>query len=559
MVPHTDLTAQSPLAGPRIPKLKYRNPLPPDQISLSSQLSAQEATRPSLQRQISSTSSDVPPSPYRPSFETTASTTSSSLASTPSSHSSSNDSKTTQKKKKKSSSVFSFLSLKEPSQLALEQFAEQQRKQGNGKGTISPSSSSVKTSGTFASKKLPETVPRVNSKWDGVPDAVKKRQSTAASTARASKDTKRLSGSSFGSKGSQLATMPYNNSEFSIMSNESRGPPNSIRSMQFGVNADIYHNGHYTPTPPSESSRHEPSHYSPEEPMASGALPVQHSTSSNEAEAEPLSKSIYPTINQGVLPEDSASLRSASPASSTDSVDTIVRAEADVIFKKMNDRPQQQNFWGGTAPAVQTPPESEGDSSVPESHDFLFELPSSPPPQKTDSPMASPPAPHTSNYSKETPAHYTPSTAYDNTAAIPHYSPSRPVQNFSRPMAPPAPKPLHFFQPAPPPPVAASSLRSRTMSSGLPTLYENSIASTESLETIRDDSDAHSIAPSFTPSSIAPSELSEHWHQSSRDRLGLGGHVRKSDVLPWDVTDDSIGKPKSRNRLSLLVKGALRS
>jgi hypothetical protein len=97
------------------------------------------------------------------------------------------------------------------------------------------------------------------------------------------------------------------------------------------------------------------------------------------------------------------------------------------------------------------------------------------------------------------------------------------------------------------------------MSPGLPTLYENSITSTESLDTIRDDGDARSIAPSFTPSSIAPSELSEHWHQSSRDRLGLGGQLRKSDILPWGKTaEDTPGKQK-RYRLSLLMKGALRS
>lgn len=97
------------------------------------------------------------------------------------------------------------------------------------------------------------------------------------------------------------------------------------------------------------------------------------------------------------------------------------------------------------------------------------------------------------------------------------------------------------------------------MSSGLPTLYENSIASTESLDTIRDESDAQSIAPSVTPSSIAPSELSEHWHQSSRDRLGLGGQVRRGDALPWTAAEENVGKPKNRHRLSLLMKGALRS
>ncbi|KAJ8107491.1 hypothetical protein OPT61_g8827 [Boeremia exigua] len=538
MAPGTDLTAQSPAAGPRIPKLKYRNPLPPDQISLSSQISAQEAIP--LQRQASAASSDVPSSPYRPSFETTASTTSSSLASAPSSHSSSNDSKAA-KKKKKSNSVFGFLSLKEPSQVALEQFAEQQRKQGSGKGTTSPSNSSVKTGATIASKRLPDSVPKVNSKWDGVPDAVKKRQSTA-SAARSSKDMKRSSGSSFG-KGSQLAALPWNTSEFSVMSNESRGPPNSIISMSRRINADIYHNEHYIPSSPSEGSLPDPSYYSPEEPMASGALPVKLPASLSETEAESLSKSPYSPTHQRTISGGSHGLGSASPASSTDSVDTIVRAEAEVIFKKMNDRPQQQSFWEANAPAVQTP--SESDSSVPESHDFLFEIPSSASSQKTDSPMASPPAPYVAPAAQyaEPSTHYTPSNAYDSSPPISHYTPSRPVMNFSRPMAlaaPTAPKPMGFFQPAPPPPVAPSSLRSRAMSSGLPTLYENSIASTESLATIRDESDAQSVAPSVAPSSIASSELSEQWHQSSRDRLGLGGQMRKDEVLPWNTMEDTL-------------------
>ncbi|XPS70603.1 hypothetical protein M3J09_002811 [Ascochyta lentis] len=533
MAPGTDLTAQSPPA--RIPKLKYRNPLPADQISLSSQTS-QDTTQPPLQRRTSTTSSDIPSSPYRPSFETTASTTSSSLASTPSSNSSSHDSKTS-KKKKKSNSVFGFLSLKEPSQVALEQFAEQQRKQGNGKGTVSPSNSSIKTNATFASKKLPADVPKVNSKWDGIPDAVKKRQSSATTATSTSKDTKRSSGTSFGSQGSQLSALPWNTSAFSVMTGESRGPPNSIMSVPAGINADIHHNGHYIPSSPSESSLPEPSHYAPEELVASGALPVASSRASAEAEAGPLSNNVYPTTNLETTPHDLESLRSTSPASSTDSVDTIVRDTADAIFRKMNDRPQQQSFWGGDAPAVQSPGGSE--SSVPESHDFLFEIPSNAQSQKNDSPMASPFSLGTAPATRYTapPAHYVPSTARDNAPHVPHYSPSRPVHNFSRPM-PPSPS-TKSFQPAP---SAPSSLRSKAMSSGLPTLYENSIASTESLETIRDDGDARSIAPSFTPSftpsSIAPSELSERWHQSSRDRLGLGGQIRKSDVLPWKTAED---------------------
>ncbi|KAF3001281.1 hypothetical protein E8E13_004317 [Curvularia kusanoi] len=542
MAPGTDLTAQSPRAGPRVPKLKYRNPLPPDQISLSSHISLQDTTRPPLQRQISTTSSEVPPStPSRPSFETSASATSSSVASITSSASSSNESKTS-KKKKKSSSVFGFLSLKEPSQVALEQFAEQQRKQGNGKGTTSPSSSSIRTSASLASKKLPDNVPKVNSKWDGIPDAVKKRQSGAPTVTRTSKDTKRSSGSSFGSKASHLSAMPWNNSEFSVMSNESRGPPPSIVSVPAGINADIYHNGHYVPSSPSENSLSSPSYYSPEAPMASGALPVEVPSVSSSAEADSSARRPYPPTDLNTIPDVPESLRSVSPASSTDSVDTVVRAEADAIFKKMNDRPQQQGFWGESATAIGTPSESGSESAVPESHDFLFDIPSSTPSstssQKNDSPMASPPVSYIApavNHA-ESPAHYAPSSVPDKMPAVSHYSPSRPVQNFSRPMAPATSKLPSFFQPAPPPPVASSSLRSRALSSSLPTLYENSIASTESFDTIRDDN--VSIAPSVTPSSIAPSELSEHWHQSSRDRLGLGGQVRRSDVLPWTAVED---------------------
>jgi hypothetical protein len=474
------------------------------------------------------------------------------VASINSSASSSNESKAP--KKKKNSSVFSFLTLKEPSQLALEQFTEQQRKQGNGKGTISPSTSSVRTSASFASKKLPDSVPKVNSKWDGIPDAVKRRQSTAATANRRSKDTKRSSGSSFEAKGSHISAMPWNNSEFSVMSNESRGPPPSIASRHAGINADIYHNGHYVPSSPSENSLSEPSYYSPEEPMASGALPVEHSNASNHVEVDSLASRPHPTTDLERITDEPESLRSASPASSTDSVDTVVRAEADAIYEKLNDRPQQQGFWSDSATATRMPSESGSKPSVPESHDFLFDIPSSTPSQKNDSPMASPPVgylPLAVSHA-ESPAHYAPSIVRDKQPAVAHYTPSRPVLNFSRPRAPSILQSNKSFQSAPPTAIAPSSLRSRAMSSGLPTLYENSIASTESLETIRDDNDA---------ASFAPSELSEHWYQSPRDRLGLGGQMRKGGVLPWTTvsSEDTSGKPKNRHRLSSLVKGALRS
>lgn len=41
--------------------------------------------------------------------------------------------------------------------------------------------------------------------------------------------------------------------------------------------------------------------------------------------------------------------------------------------------------------------------------------------------------------------------------------------------------------------------------------------------------------------SIAPSEVSEKWHQSSKERLGLGGSLKRCDDLPWA---DSLPMPR---------------
>jgi hypothetical protein len=92
------------------------------------------------------------------------------------------------------------------------------------------------------------------------------------------------------------------------------------------------------------------------------------------------------------------------------------------------------------------------------------------------------------------------------------------------------------------------------MGSGLPTLYEASLASNDSGdsdETVQDDQDDDSY--SVTPSTIAPSELSAHWHESPRERLGLGGRLRMDAALPWEGQGDEPGKLK-KYRLSIFGK-----
>ncbi|KAL8737917.1 MAG: hypothetical protein Q9181_001222 [Wetmoreana brouardii] len=71
--------------------------------------------------------------------------------------------------KKKSSSIFKFFSVKEPSTQAFEAYQEQMKKRGT---TQSGRANAVGLPGV-SSAKLPPTVPKVNSKWDGVPQAVK--------------------------------------------------------------------------------------------------------------------------------------------------------------------------------------------------------------------------------------------------------------------------------------------------------------------------------------------------------------------------------------------------
>ncbi|CAF9916003.1 MAG: hypothetical protein ALECFALPRED_010465 [Alectoria fallacina] len=87
---------------------------------------------------------------------------------------SSRSSKTSPNPPKKRSNFFSGLfSVKEPSSQALHDYQRQLMKQGGGRVTA------VGMPGV-SSAKLPATVPKVNSKWDGVPHTLKEKQHDAA-------------------------------------------------------------------------------------------------------------------------------------------------------------------------------------------------------------------------------------------------------------------------------------------------------------------------------------------------------------------------------------------
>ncbi|KAI8940442.1 hypothetical protein NX059_004129 [Plenodomus lindquistii] len=519
MAPNADLTAQLPPA--RIPKLRYRNPLPADQTSLSSQHSQDSGSASASVQDRSTTPDSTPASTTsRPSCDT-ASLSPPSLASTTSSTASSNGSSRSSKKKTKATSVFSFLSLKEPSQSALDQFAEQQRKQAAEKASTT---TLHKTTTNYANQKLPANVPKVNSKWDGVPQVVRKNRNSLASAS--SKDG-RSSVTSRGSSSTHVKSMPWNDSRLTIMTDGTRNPPNSVISPRPSI-SNMTNGGSPLASSPSPTTLPDISFYFPDDEDNSGAPPnmsPEENGPSNEVPPR-LSDSTWGTRSSI---DESLDFRPDSPASSTDSVDTVVRETADTIFRKLNDQPHQ-NLWGDDAHTAHKP----GGGHVPDSHDFLFaDEQHVVDREKNDSPMA------------DSPVLPLPAAP----ASVPYYAPARPVQNFSRPTS--------FSE------VRTQSLRSMSMpsyrrtpsASALPTLYEVSLASsTESLATIRDNGDRDEDTHSIAPSTIAPSELSKHWYESPRERLGLGGRLTMNDVSPWDNQGDARGKPK-KSRLSMFGLG----
>jgi hypothetical protein len=59
------------------------------------------------------------------------------------------------------------------------------------------------------------------------------------------------------------------------------------------------------------------------------------------------------------------------------------------------------------------------------------------------------------------------------------------------------------------------------------------------------------MAPSVA-TSVTPSVMSASWYRSPQERLGLGGRIRKTDVLPWE--EGGRGKQK-RSRLAIFSRG----
>ncbi|KAF2109557.1 hypothetical protein BDV96DRAFT_651985 [Lophiotrema nucula] len=528
MAPAPEMARAAPL--PRIPKLAYRNPLPADQVSLSSASTSASETpsnEASSEQRLSTPSSTGTSSPVRPSFESR-SLTSPSLASSNASVSTS----TKSAKKKKAGAVRGFLTLKEPSQSAFEQFAEQQRKQQADKGgKTTPNGNGI------SPQKLPATVPKVNSKWDGLPDT--KRNSNSIASARKRDSTQSTGWSTTTSRRSAAPSTSI--SVYSSTSDGSRGPPNTVSSaLSSDSSIPLSPGASNSPgerrdsgpsisrsekySSPSTTTLPEITYFFPDNPNVNGALPGSFHGSVDKHPSLTLSSlsgsSNTPSSNSGGAPSyfDASNPRTTTMYSGQVSQDTDIDIRA--VLRRASAAngflagEAQEIYFADDGSSILTKEEEEP-VNVPEEEESVIVEQVIAITTPTASPLPSPlPSPSLGG-------------------GFPRFGP----MNFSRP--------LSSQTITPTPDVSRLSVGTFVNRAGvteLPTLYEASTASSSNTTVNqlpnsrpRKDSDAASLA-----SSVTPSEMSASWYRTSRERLGLGGRIRKSDVLPWEPSEENV-------------------
>lgn len=135
------------------------------------------------------------------------------------------------KTKKRGGSFFGFLNVKEPSQQAFDDYQRQMRKKCASKNGRA---SAIGLPGV-SSAKLPPTVPKVNSRWDGIPQAVKEKENKKqADSSQSIAGRSRLIGSS-GSEGSTSKTTSIRSKGSSLKSKAS-----GLQHLRAADIADLY-------------------------------------------------------------------------------------------------------------------------------------------------------------------------------------------------------------------------------------------------------------------------------------------------------------------------------
>ncbi|EON61983.1 hypothetical protein W97_01201 [Coniosporium apollinis CBS 100218] len=479
--------------------------------------------------------------------------------------------------KKKGSSVFGFLSLKEPSANALEQFAELQRKQAAERGVAM----SAGTLPGISTRKLPPTVPKVNTKWDGLPESAKRKE--AAKDKRFSASDSIKSGSTTAWSGPFLGHV-----RSAVYSSQSSGSSNSSNSPASSIEFPSLMNRTASIAASSSSTSSERRGISKPlvPPLVKEDTTVKH---------RPLLK----TPSQSSLPEISYFFPST-PTTNEDSSVLATPPDMSPLTPVEHSIPQlhpEKHIQVSPAEAYHAPLDDAGLTKWPHSADSIV---IQPPGSET---TKAPEAPVTTKSKKwlrgflagEAQPVLLKGEALDDDASSiastilqrPESStgPPPPIPMRLRPLSTPTSPSLDTDTAPPPIPQRIrpflGSFPSSTMSSGpltpesdarpdsfkgisLDSSRDSSLASTNdirpssaasysrpssagtimapteraetgpstdtrSMHRPRDSMDMRSLA-----SSVAPSVLSARWFQSPKERLGLGGRIKKPESLPWE-------------------------
>lgn len=158
----------------------------------------------------------------------------------------------TKTNKKKGTGMLGFLTLKEPSASAWEDFAEAQKRAAAQKGGRS---SAVGMPGV-SSQKLPNFVPKTNSKWDGLPDNAKSQSADMKAKDRTNRNSTMsfstaCSGLSSPSRGSGDQSPARKFGSLSSRPQSSLVPPSKRGSLQSSVCSDVPKRGSYRAPAPT--------------------------------------------------------------------------------------------------------------------------------------------------------------------------------------------------------------------------------------------------------------------------------------------------------------------
>ncbi|OQO06348.1 hypothetical protein B0A48_08937 [Cryoendolithus antarcticus] len=448
---------------------------------------------------------------------------------------------------KRKSGVLGFLTLKEPSTLALQQYAEQQKKASAVKAGTKPPS----TRSGVSTQKLPDYVPKVNSKWDGLPEPASK---TATLRKRSSKIESTLSQHTIETKSSSCRS----NNTSSDGTQSTRRPFGSLSSRPSSLG-----------TPPRSRN-----------------ASIQNMGENSRVTAQPRSPltAVHPALRDQTT-KNGVHTFLHPPTPEPPEVRKVIRgSDLDLPdLPELEDLGAALYLSTSAEPSPLTPPAHDGrlDSALDlQPHAMTCDGNATFWYSDTDNDSLYTPHPRLKIHTPGTGSragsirNWPLQNAAPPTPLSPTTESSRPYHRFSQHSPPRSPSPTPIaelpatplyapsdttrpstvvssdtFQPAHPavttfrPPTTSSASSSGGASTVAPSIIAPSI-----------------IAPSIAPSTV-PSVMSAQWHMPAKQRLGLGGVVRMSEVMPWEIEgelEEMSGGRESRASAKVEGKGIKR-